>query len=140
MFPGYVFCRIDWERGPRLYLIPGIICAVGMGKKPLPIEDDEIQAIRRVAENRMDSEPCPFGTPGTAVRVIKGPLAGIEGIVEKPLADEIVISVSLLRRSVAVKIDAACLAMVADPASGGNKIPDPLSAVAEAGLMEYAPV
>src|SRR5947209_3656012 len=59
LFPGYVFCRIDWERGPRLYLIPGIICAVGMGKKPLPIEDDEIEAIRRITEYRMASEPCP---------------------------------------------------------------------------------
>ena len=138
LFPGYVFCRIDWERGPKLYLIPGIICAVGMGKKPLPIEDDEIEAIKRVTESRIDSEPCPFGRRGTPVRIIKGPLAGIEGIVEKPLANEIVISVSLLRRSVAVKIDPGCLAIMSDRAGGGNEMPDTLPEIAEAALMEYA--
>jgi len=139
LFPGYVFCRVDWERGFKLYLIPGIIGAVGMGKKPIAIEDDEIEAIRRIAENRMDSEPCPFGVSGTPVRVIKGPLAGIEGIVVKPLAGEIVISISLLRRSVAINIDPECLVILADRASG-NEIPGAARGVAEAAQMEYAMV
>ena len=139
LFPGYVFCQVDWERGFKLYLIPGIIGAVGMGKKPLAIENDEIEAIRRIAENRMDSEPCPFGVPGTPVRVIKGPLAGIEGIVVKPLAGEIVISISLLRRSVAINIDPECLVILADRASG-NEIPGAAPSVAEAAQMQYAMV
>ncbi len=138
LFPGYVFCRIDWERGPRLYLIPGLICAVGMGKKPLPIEDDEIDAIRRVKENRIESKPCPFGAPGTPVRVVKGPLAGIQGIVERPLAGEVVISVSLLRRSVAVKIDPDCLAILTDRGSGADPIPGALPELAESTLIEYS--
>jgi len=138
LFPGYVFCRFNWERGPKLYLIPGVIRAVGMGKTPLLIENDEIEAIRRVAESRTESAPCPFGTPGTPVRVVKGPLAGIEGVVEKPFARQIVISVSLLRRSVSVKVDPEWLVVLADRTNANA--PRRVSAVAEATLVESAMV
>jgi transcription antitermination factor NusG len=137
LFPGYVFCRLDWETGPKLYRIPGIIRVVGIGKTPVPIEDDEIGAIRRVTENSSEPEPCPFGVAGTPVRVVKGPLEGIEGIVAKRLAGAIVISVSLLKRSVAVKMDPECLVIVTGDARG-EETPAALPSVGEEALMEYA--
>jgi transcription antitermination factor NusG len=137
LFPGYVFCRLDWETGPKLYRIPGIIRVVGIGKTPVPIEDDEIGAIKRVAENRSESEPCPFGVAGTPVRVVRGPLEGLEGIVAKRLAGAIVISVSLLKRSVAVKMDPECLVIVTGD-TRGEETPAALPSVGEGALMEYA--
>jgi transcriptional antiterminator RfaH len=136
LFPGYVFCRMDWQRGPRLYLIPGILGVVGIGRKPVPIEDAEIEAVRRIGESEASPKPCPFGLPGIAVRVIKGPLAGIEGIVQKRLAHEIVVSVSLLRRSVAVKVEPAWLAIINESESGAACMQAELPVMAQKDLMQ----
>lgn len=105
LFPGYVFCKIDWLNGPRLYRIAGIIRVVGAGKTPVPIDDGEIDAIRRVVESCVEYQPCPFRKQGTPVQIARGPLAGITGTIMEPRSRQIVLSVSLMCRSVAVTID-----------------------------------
>lgn len=129
LFPGYIFCRIDWQKGLKLYLIPGIISVVGMGKKPLPIDDSEIESIRRIENSRAESKPCAFGKPGAHVRIVKGPLVGIEGTVQRPGANEIVVSISLLQRSVAVRIDQDWLVAIEGAASDDTQRLSPLNVV-----------
>src|ERR1700682_4995771 len=42
LFPGYVFCRLNpFNRFPIL-TIPGVFLIVGVGKTPVPIDEDEI--------------------------------------------------------------------------------------------------
>jgi transcription antitermination factor NusG len=100
---------LDWNHGPKLYSIPGIIRAVGTRKGPIPIPETEINAIKQVVQSPLDYQPCPFGKTGDIVFVAKGPLAGIHGIVEHCSAQQIVISVPLLHRSVAVTVDPSWL-------------------------------
>lgn len=106
LFPGYVFCRLNPEYRLPLLTIPGVLHFVGIGKTPTPIEDGEITAVRAALQARLSAEPWPFLEAGQRVRLEDGPLAGLEGIlVEAAKAQRIVVSVTLLKRSVAVGIE-----------------------------------
>jgi transcription antitermination factor NusG len=106
LFPGYVFCRLDPQRRLPLLTIPGVLHFVGIGKIPSPIEDTEIAAIQTATGSGILTEPWPFLEVGQRVRLEGGPLAGLEGIlVETPTRQRVVVSVTLLKRSVAVAIE-----------------------------------
>jgi transcription antitermination factor NusG len=81
----------------------GIVCA---GRTPLPVADQEIEAVKAVLRSGLAAQPWPYLAAGSRIYLEAGPLAGLEGIVTN--ADKIyrlVVSVSLLQRSVAVEID-----------------------------------
>jgi transcription antitermination factor NusG len=107
LFPGYVFCRLNPERRLPILIIPGVLHFVGLGRVPVPIDDAEIAAIEKAVRSGLDVQPWPFLNVGQRVRVEFGPLAGVEGIlVELRKQRRIVVSVSLLQRSVGVEIEA----------------------------------
>jgi hypothetical protein len=71
------------------------------------IPDHEIEAIRRTVEGPFRVEPHPFLRCGERVRVVRGPLEGVEGaLVRKKNMYRLVLSVEMLAQSVAVEIDA----------------------------------
>jgi transcription antitermination factor NusG len=71
------------------------------------IPEDEIEAIRRTVEGPYRMEPHPFLRCGDRVRVTRGSLQGVEGIlVRKKNQFRLVLSVDMLAKSVAVEIDA----------------------------------
>jgi transcription antitermination factor NusG len=106
LFPGYIFCRLDPQRRLPLLTIPGVLHFVGVGKIPSPIEDTEIAAIQKAVGSGNFTEPWPFLDVGHRVRLEDGPLAGLEGIlVETPKRQHVVVSVTLLKRSIAVAIE-----------------------------------
>ena len=107
LFPGYLFCRFDVsDRLLPILTTPGVIGIVGAGKIPVPVDDGEIEAIRMVLRSGLAAQPWPFLSVGSKVYIEGGPLAGLEGIITN--GDKIyrlVVSVSLLQRSVAIEID-----------------------------------
>ena len=106
LFPGYVFCRLDPQQRFPLLTIPGALQLVGIGKIPVPIDDSEIIAIQSAVTSGLSAEPWPFLEAGQRVRLEDGPLAGMEGfLVEVRKRYRVVVSVTLLKRSVAVEID-----------------------------------
>jgi transcription antitermination factor NusG len=106
LFPGYVFCRLNPEFRLPLLTIPGVLSFVGIGKVPVPIDDSEIAAIQTAVGSGLLAEPYPFLEVGQRVRIAEGPLTGIEGLlVEVRKQQRLAVSVSLLKRSVAVEID-----------------------------------
>jgi transcription antitermination factor NusG len=110
LFPGYVFCRLDVQYRLPILITPGVREIVGTGKIPTPIADSEIQAIRCALTNGFPLEPCDHLEEGDRVRVKKGPLGGLEGIfVRHRNHDRLVLSVSLIQRSVAVEVDRLCI-------------------------------
>ncbi len=106
LFQGYVFCRFDpLDRLPVL-TTTGVISIVGCGTEPAPIDDHEIEAIDAILRSGLATEPCPFLREGQRVRVRQGSLEGVEGILTKKKSDfRLVISVTMLQRSIAVEID-----------------------------------
>lgn len=106
LFPGYVFCRLDSHDRLPVLTIPGVVGLVGFGKIPAPIPDQEIERIQRMVESGLLVKPWPFLEVGQTVLIERGPLAGMEGILAEEKGQcRLVISVHLLRRSVAAEVD-----------------------------------
>jgi len=106
LFGGYVFCRL--EAGNRLPVLttPGVVHLVGIGKTPCAVAEDELEAVRRIVESELLARPWPFLQLGQHVELVRGPLAGVEGILTKFKGNyRLVVSVQLLQRSVAVEIE-----------------------------------
>src|ERR1700723_2656728 len=115
LFPGYVFCRFNpLDRLPILK-IPGVIQIVGFNRQLVAVDEDEIRAIQALVASRIPNHPCPYLEVGDKVRIESGPLRGLEGLlVEFQGNHQLVLSVTLLQRSVAVKIDSASVTSVRD--------------------------
>jgi transcription antitermination factor NusG len=105
-FPGYVFCRFDVRDRMPVLNTPGVVSIIGIGKTPAPVEDAEIAALQGVVKSGCSAQPWPFLHVGQYVRIDAGPLTGLVGrLVEVKKSSRLVISVTLLQRSVAVEID-----------------------------------
>jgi transcription termination/antitermination protein NusG len=111
LFPGYLFCYTDLDRGPRLYNIPGIIKIVGNSRTPLPVKVEEIESIRIIASSNIPIAPFPFLSSGDEVVVVRGPLCGIRGVYmgAHPSKDSLVVSFALLRRSIKIQVEPDCI-------------------------------
>jgi transcription antitermination factor NusG len=120
LFPGYVFCRFDAQKRLPIVMTPGVIAVVGRGRVPLPVDDAEIAAIQTVVSSGFQAEPWPYLEVGQRVRIDSDALEGLEGIlINFKGNDRIVVSVSLLRRSVALEIDRSCVKAVGSLRSAG---------------------
>jgi transcription antitermination factor NusG len=104
-FPGYVFCRFDVFRRLPILKTPGVLQIVGVGRAPLPVEDHEILSLQKAVHHRLLIRPADFIPVGQKVRIADGALKGVEGIVvECRNSLQLILSVTLLRRSVRVEI------------------------------------
>ncbi len=113
LFPGYVFCRIPLERRNRVVTTDGVVGLVGAGRLPIPVSDVEIETIRTMIQSQVETQPWPFLKIGQTVRICQGSLSGIEGILVRVKNSwRLVVSLTLLERSVAVEIDAASVSPV----------------------------
>src|SRR5262245_16971358 len=73
LFPGYVFCRLQPDQRLPLLTIPGVLHFVGIGKTPVPIENDEVAAVQAAVRSGLSAEPWPFLEAGQRVRLEDGP-------------------------------------------------------------------
>ena len=106
LFPGYLFCRMDPCNRLPVLMTPGVIQIVGAGKTLIPVQEEEIVAIQRVVRNGLVTMPWPYLQVGQVARIEEGPLRGMTGIIVRIKSGmKLVLSVSLLQRSVAVEID-----------------------------------
>ena len=108
LFPGYVFCRFDPVYRLPIVTTAGVIKVVGSGKTPIPVDEREIAAIQIALKTDLPREPWPFAQIGQKVRVQHGPLSGVEGtLLNVKGSRRLVLSVTLLQRSVALEIESA---------------------------------
>lgn len=106
LFPGYVFARLDPHNRLPILSLSSVVGIVSIAKKPAPIPDFEIEAVRRVLETGAHCGPWPFLNAGQLIRIERGPLTGLEGILlQVKNRYRLVISVSILQRCVAVEVD-----------------------------------
>lgn len=108
LFPCYVFLRGGLERRSQVVTTPGIHMILYSGERIATIPPEEIEAIQRTLEGNLRVEPHPYLKCGDRVRVTRGSLEGVEGLlVRKKSQYRLVLSVEMLAQSVAVEIDAA---------------------------------
>jgi transcription antitermination factor NusG len=106
LFPGYFFCRMNPHNRLPVLTTPGVIQIVGVGKTPIAVEEEEIAAIERAGKSGVPLMPWPYVQVGHVAAIKQGPLRGLTGIVVKIKSGaKLILSVSLLQRSVAVEID-----------------------------------
>ena len=106
LFPGYVFCQFDpSDRRAPVVATPGVIRIIGA------VHPAEMAAVQAVIASGLAVEPWPCLEPGELVRIHHGPLAGVEGVfLELKNRHRLIVSISLLRRSINVDVDSAMVA------------------------------
>lgn len=111
LFPGYLFCRFSPQNRLPILKTPGVIQIVGYNRQPVPVDEQEISFIQTLVASGLPNAPCSYLAVGDRVRIESGPLSGLEGLlVEFKGHHRLILSVTLLQRSVAVEIDAALVA------------------------------
>jgi transcription antitermination factor NusG len=119
LFPCYVFVRGTMTRKLQVVSTPGVHMILYHGEQVAMIPEPEIQAIRAAVDGHFRVEPHPFLKCGDRVRVIRGSLDGVEGILtRKKNSLRLILSVDMLAQSVAVEVNAADVEpiMAAQPA------------------------
>lgn len=105
LFAGYVFCQFSLDNRLAALTVPGVLHIVGTGKTPCPIDQSEMTALQVAVKSGLPTLPAPFLEIGHRVRIERGPLGGVEGILlEVRSQHSLVISITLLQRSVAVEV------------------------------------
>lgn len=106
LFPGYLFVQIDLSHRLRVLEVPGVVSLVGTGRRPSPLLDSEIDALRNGL--RADScEPHSYLAVGQRVRISAGPLANWTGILERKNSGlRVVLVLDHIMQGVAVEVDA----------------------------------
>jgi transcription antitermination factor NusG len=110
LFPGYLFCRFDVNNRLPILVVPGLVHVVGFGKRPVPVDESELESVRILVKAGLPLRPDEPYTIGQAIRIQKGPLTGAEGVIIGLGEQRLVVSVSLLQRSVSVELEREWLA------------------------------
>lgn len=116
LFPCYIFVRITSNRRLAVLQIPGVSCLVGFGGQPMALREEEIERLRKGLATGVRAIPHPYLVAGRRVRIRGGPLAGFEGVLVRRKGNlRVVLSIDLLRRSIALDANIADLEPVLTP-------------------------
>jgi len=128
LFPNYIFVRIGAQERVRVLKLPGVLSIVSSGRNLLPIPDDYIAALRDGLQAYRIEPHCNLEA-GDRVCITTGPMAGMEGILDRQKNGlRVVLKLDMIGRSVAVEVGASEISFV----EAGSKsslffpaVPDP---------------
>ena len=114
LFPGYVFLRFAPSRAGWVAVAStdGVVRVLGQGWDALqPVPDEQVEGVRRLVTHAEGARAVPWIRVGDRVRIVAGPLAGLEGLVRDRCRGRatFVVNVDLLQRSVGVELESALL-------------------------------
>jgi transcription termination/antitermination protein NusG len=114
IFPGYLFVRHAMDKTSYVEILKarGVVRILDGGWTRLtPIPVEEVDGIQRLVQCGVPLVPHAYFNQGDRVRVVEGPLVGLEGLFVREQANKgrLVLSINLLQASVAVEVDAACV-------------------------------
>jgi transcription antitermination factor NusG len=120
LFPGYLFVRIMLQARLRVLEVPGVAQIVSFSGRPAPLLDSEIDALRVALELRQP-QPHPYLKQGRRVRIRRGPLRGLEGVIKRQRnALRMIVSIDFIQRSMSVELNSADLECL-QPACADSK-------------------
>jgi len=110
MFPGYVFLHGVADKASYVEVVKarGLVRVLGERWDQLAtVPARELEAIRRIVDAGVPALPYAYLREGQRVRITRGPLTDVEGILvrTKPNRGLLVVWVELLQRSVAAHVD-----------------------------------
>ena len=103
LFPGYVFAQIILEQKPRIY-------QQDLLARVIPIDDEtrflrQLEDVRTLVASGFELTIKPLIKRGTRVRIITGPLWGLEGIVDDPTNPKgVILAVDVLQQGLHIKL------------------------------------
>src|SRR5258708_1229339 len=113
LFPGYLFCRFNPHDRLPIVKTPGVTQIVGYNHVPVPVDEQEIQAIRTLVASGVPNFPCAYLEVGSKVRIEAAALRGMEGILmDLKGKRRLVWAITLLQRSGAGDIDSDAVSVV----------------------------
>lgn len=116
LFPGYVLVRLALCVRSRVLQVPSVVRLVGFGGLPAALPDDQVEILRIGLDGQSTAVPHPFLAAGCKARIIRGPLAGFEGLLlHRKGHCRFVLSIELIQRSIVVDVDAVDVVPVACP-------------------------
>jgi transcription antitermination factor NusG len=112
LFPGYVFVKIAPAEWLHVLNLPSVVHFVGPKGNPSTLADSQIELLRNSLSVRK-AEPHPYLSVGRPVRVMSGPLRGLEGvIIRNQNKSRMIVSIDSIERSVAFELDAMDLSVM----------------------------
>ena len=105
LFPGYVFAQVAAAKRSRIY-------QQDLLARVITVEDEEkflrqLTEVRAIVASGFELSLMPLLTKGRRVKIIGGPLHGLEGFVDNPANPQgVVLSVDVLQQGLLVKIPA----------------------------------
>jgi transcription termination/antitermination protein NusG len=109
LLPGYVFVRFDME--PETYWdiikTTGVVRMVSFRGEPAPANDEEVASLMILDGTDKTVQNSAYIKKGDKVMIMEGPLKGLVGFFlrRKGQSEKVVVSVDLLKRSLAVEIE-----------------------------------
>jgi len=108
LFPGYCFARFSHSDRLAVLTAVGVVQVLGIDGHATPIPDHEIEAVRQLVTCTLPLDPHPYLKEGMEVEVVRGPLAGVRGVlVRKGSRARLVVAVHLIQQAASVELDAA---------------------------------
>jgi transcription antitermination factor NusG len=105
LFPGYVFAQVPLEKKARIY-------QQDLLARAIDVEDEatflhQLADVKAIVASGFELSVMPLLTKGRRVKIVGGPLHGLEGFVDNPTNPAgIVISVDVLQQGLLVKMPA----------------------------------
>jgi transcription antitermination factor NusG len=118
LFPGYIFCDTERSEIGRIRCTHGVVDVIRAGPSPLPANRREIEGLRKATEAEFQLESWPYINPSTTgrLRIVSGPLSGLDGMLVQVRGKErLILSVDLLCRSVLVEVSLSSVELCAEP-------------------------
>jgi transcription antitermination factor NusG len=123
LFPGYVFCKIRKEMAGSVLQTYGVVRIVSFGGKIATIPEVELNAIKLVLSSQREVQPSSYWKVGEQLEIQSGPFAGIKGtLLQIKNRWQLVVSIDILMRSVAVTIAAAEAKIIAVSSPQGRSL------------------
>lgn len=121
LFPGYLFVHLDILSREKLEVLktPGVAGFVGNSTGPLPIPGSQIDSVRKLVCSGKQVSSRPLLTEGDRVRVVSGPLLGMEGrLLRFGAQSHLVISIEMIQRSISVTVADDQVEPIVNPSPG----------------------
>jgi len=120
LFPGYVFLRAD-AASRAVVFRSGLVVRL-LEVRYQDLLQAELRQLRTLQEAGANLVPFTPLAPGDIVTVADGPFRGYRGqVLREQSSVRLIVSVSMLRQSVAVEFDRSCLTRVSGSAAAGEE-------------------
>ncbi len=109
-FPGYLLVEMELNEATYIFVktAPGVTGFIGLGKKPMPLPQEEVDNIlRKTKDTQVKPSPKIVFEKGEQVRVTEGPFQNFNGTIDEihPEKGKIKVSVSIFGRATPVELE-----------------------------------